>query len=107
MLKNGPLRSLQMTLCGPYKWLYKWVAGVISPMGGILTLMITGLVGPCLVVEWVPFAPFISLIPAWDDCPEGWLLGGGGACLEKSEFVSGWFWSVVGLASEMVCQNTT
>ena len=30
----------------PYKWPYKWVTGVITPISGVITLLITGDRGP-------------------------------------------------------------
>ena len=31
----------------PYKWDYKWVTGIITPINGIITLLITGRGPPC------------------------------------------------------------
>ena len=33
--------------CNPYKWPYKWVTGVITPISGVITILITGR-GPTL-----------------------------------------------------------
>ncbi len=36
--------------CNPYKWPYKWVTGVITPISEVITLLITGR-GPTLYLQ--------------------------------------------------------
>ena len=45
--QGGPLRSLWMELWDPYKWPYKCVAGVITPISGVISLLIISRGPPC------------------------------------------------------------
>ena len=51
-----------MELYNPYKWPYNWVNGVITPISGVITLLITG-TGPTLyqVLEIYPPLKLFSL----------------------------------------------
>ena len=53
-LQGGPPTSYKWNY-NPYKWPYKWVTGVITPISGVITLLITGR-GAHLVVGG--FSPF-------------------------------------------------
>ncbi len=38
------------TSYNPYKWPYKQVAGVITPINGVITLLTTGRAPPCICI---------------------------------------------------------
>ena len=42
MVPRWSLTSFFMEPRTPYKWLYKWVTGVITPIGGVITILIPG-----------------------------------------------------------------
>ena len=45
-IQGGPLLVINGVI-NPYKWPYKWVTGVITPISGVIALLITGR-GPTL-----------------------------------------------------------
>ena len=51
----------------PYKWPYKWITGVITPISGVITLLITGR-GPTLYLSYQIFVipkGLVSLTIGW------------------------------------------
>ena len=58
MLQGGPPTSYKWSY-NPYKWPYNWVTGVITPISGLITILITGR-GPTL---WD--APNVCLAGCW------------------------------------------
>ena len=49
-LQSGAPTSIKCTY-NPNKWLYQWVTGVITPISGVRTVLITGRGRPC--IYWV------------------------------------------------------
>ena len=46
-IEGGPLASNKWSY-NTYKWPYKWITGVITPISGVITLLITGRGPSCM-----------------------------------------------------------